>query len=334
MLLALIFYLSLYYSSFFTQPERFSTATIVIYVISLLGFNQLVRFYLKKATSGGKRPSKVRHFLAATGMVLPLHLLIHYSKKSYWIYFGPQWDRYSYLHLFSALTEGLIIAIIIVSFQFLIQYLKVWKKEIIRSQSLEKENAMARMAALSNQINPHFLFNNFNTLQGLIHEDPDEADRFLMELAELYRFLLSYHKEEVVPLKKELEVIRHFNFLLQKRFHKSYSCQVDLEEADKNGNFVPPLALQLLLENAVKHNQIDKAHRLVCRLFREGPYLVVRNNRHPKHQTYHSSGIGLKNLITRYEFLSPLPVKIEEKNDCFTVKIPLIQTGQDEYSDH
>jgi len=206
----------------------------------------------------------------------------------------------------------------------MIYFFKGWNESNIRSEQLEKENTRARLESLKLQLNPHFLFNNFNTLDGLIHENQAEASAFLMELAALYRSILKYADEEIIPLEKEIELVQHFNYLMEKRFGKNFICEINLPKESLQKYHVPPMSIQLLLENVVKHNRIEDAYPLICTIRKEDEYLVVENKLAPKKQVQKSSGIGLENLKSRYKLLSNELIKIEKDQQIFKVSIPLI----------
>lgn len=307
------------------DPEIFSWSVVVfeILIIGLLFF--LVRKFLdSRYRKEGAKMLNWINFLIAFAIVLSTWFGLYILIKILLIVFTPQDDSISIWHIVLSLAQAVIVGITLVGIQFMWLFFEGWNKSNLRAAQLEKENAKARLASLKLQLNPHFLFNNFHTLDGLIHENQSEASSFLMELAALYRSILKYSDDEIILLEKEIELVRHFNFLMEKRFSKSYHCKIEVSEKVKQNFYVPPLAIQMLLENAVKHNRIDNGNPLKCVIEKEGDFIVVKNNLAPKTQIQKASGIGLKNLKRRYKMLSDLPIKIEKSSKEFKVFIPLI----------
>ena len=308
------------------EPEIFSWKVILFGTLEIAFLFFLVRKFLnyqfRKQDLG---VLNWKNFLIAFLIVQIVNLSIYILWKSYLIISGPQSDSISSTHLLMTAAQGVVYGLILVGTHFMFLFFKGWSESKVRAEQLEKENTKAKLASLKLQLNPHFLFNNFYTLDGLIHENQKEASSFLMELSGLYRSILKYSDDEIIPLQKELELVNHFNFLMEKRFGENYKCDVHLPENIKDEYFVPPLSIQLLLENAVKHNRIDDVHPLECNIFEDGEYLVIKNKLVPKIQVQKSSGIGLGNLKLRYQLLSDLPIVIEEGSGKFVVKIPLLR---------
>lgn len=198
-----------------------------------------------------------------------------------------------------------------------------WKRSLVRSEALEKESVKARLGMLRSQVSPHFLFNNFNVLDALIEEDPNLAQRYLEKLAVIYRYVLNHRSEEVVPLAEELDFIRDYLFLLGIRYEGQLDCR--LEVKGSRGAGIPPATLQILVENAIKHNVLSADRPLRIRLRAgEEDYLVVENTLRPKKRDSRGTGFGLENIVERYNYLTALPVLIEREEETFAVHIPLI----------
>ena len=322
------FYLMMYISSHF-EEEVFLWEVILFFTLDIALLAFLVRRYLDyRQKKLNKQALGINSFVIAMVIVIVVQMIIYVGLKQLLIVYTQQDDYISIRHLALSFAQAFLFGLIIVGIQFLVQYIKAWNLAQIQKERLEKENAKARLGALKAQLNPHFLFNNFNTLNGLIHENPEEASEFLVELSELYRSVLKLSNHEIILLKEEMNIINHFNFLMKKRFGDNYQCQVDLTDKLLQDYYVPPLAIQMLLENVIKHNRIDDLHHLVCSIKKEGEYLVIENEISLKTQQQASSGLGLENLKSRYEMLSDLPMKIEKTNQFFKVSIPLIQVDQ------
>ena len=191
-----------------------------------------------------------------------------------------------------------------------------------RAAVLQAENDTARYTALQNQLNPHFLFNSLNTLIAEIEYNPKNAVHFTKHLSSVYRYVLQSQDKTLVTLGEELEFIRSYLFLHEVRLGNCLTCQnnVPAEYAEK---MLPPLTLQLLVENVIKHNSITPGKPMVITIRIEDEYLSVSNPIHPK-KSVASSGIGLENLAKRCELMSGKKIIIKNETEKFTVKVPLL----------
>ncbi|MCB9353505.1 MAG: histidine kinase [Lewinellaceae bacterium] len=201
-------------------------------------------------------------------------------------------------------------------------FLLGWKETLIEAERLKKEQIAARYEALKNQVNPHFLFNSLNVLTSLVHKDADQAEHFIRQLSVVYRYILESRDKELVPLEEEMNILRAYLFLMSIRFGASLQAEIDLPEHSKGQ--VAPLTLQILVENALKHNEISKARPLTIRIFRENGAIVVRNNLQSKNTLPESTGVGLANIQARYRVLSGKEVLISDNDGFFTVKVPIL----------
>ncbi|GAB3336960.1 hypothetical protein GCM10027299_47510 [Larkinella ripae] len=195
----------------------------------------------------------------------------------------------------------------------------------IRAERLEKEAVLTQLAALKNQISPHFLFNSLSILASLVHVDADLSERFIDQLSRAYRYILEQKDNDKVGLKTELDFIRSYTFLLKIRFEDSFDVFIDVPDAVATRFCMAPLTLQLLVENAVKHNRMTPEKPQHVYIQTEGDVLVVHNRIQPREQLEHSTGLGLQNIINRYALLTDQPVWVGEQDGSFVVKIPLIQ---------
>ncbi len=193
---------------------------------------------------------------------------------------------------------------------------------------LEKEKLQAELQQLKGIINPHFLFNNLNSLSSLISENPSQAENFLDELTKVFRYLLRNNETELTTLSEELKFISSYFQLLQTRYGKAISMRIDVD-ADYHSYLLPPLTLQLLVENAVKHTRIHKEYPLHIDLFIDKDRrLVVRNNLSLREHRIESTGIGLRSINSRYQLLNHEAPIIRQDADSFCVIIPLITSGE------
>ena len=192
---------------------------------------------------------------------------------------------------------------------------------------LEKEKLQAELQQLKGIVNPHFLFNNLNSLSALIAESPVQAEAFLDELTKVFRYLLRNNETDLTTLGQELEFLQSYFHLLETRYGAALSLQVHIDPACA-AYLLPPLTLQLLVENAVKHNRLQKAEPLRIEVFSdEGCRLVVRNNLLARQQAAESTGIGLRNIHSRYALLQQEAPEVRKDEQSFSVIISLIRAG-------
>lgn len=193
-----------------------------------------------------------------------------------------------------------------------------------QAADLQKENNTARYTALQNQLNPHFLFNSLNTLISEIRYNPKNAELFTQNLSDVYRYILQCQEQQLVTLQAEIDFLSSYIFLHQVRLGNCISIDNRIP-ANLYSCKVPPLTLQLLIENVIKHNTIHTGKPMTIELFctEDGSELIVRNLIRPK-KSVALSGVGLKNLSARYFLLCNRKVEIDNDNEYFTVKVPLI----------
>ncbi len=203
----------------------------------------------------------------------------------------------------------------------------------IMARNLQVELSQIKFEVLKSQINPHFMFNSLNVLSGLISKDTGKAQRFIDEFSRIYRYVLETIEQPVASLESELGFMRSYLFLQQLRYGETLSWTINIP-ADLQRLVMPPLSLQVVLENAIKHNIINNNSPLTIEVGHEDHYLVIRNEIQPKFSSAGSTGLGLKNLVKRYALISSKqPIFIIE-NNSYIAKLPLIDPDTDESSDH
>ncbi|MCB9290399.1 MAG: histidine kinase [Lewinellaceae bacterium] len=206
-------------------------------------------------------------------------------------------------------------------------FIRLRDERLKREATLKREKIESQFEALKSQINPHFLFNSFNTLITIIEENPPVAVEFVEKLSDFYRSILQYREMEVISLQEEVELVQNYAFLLKKRFGDSLSLTV--RNNSKEQAYVAPLTLQILVENAVKHNVISKSRPLNIEVCAGDEYIIVRNNLQKKIALELSTGFGLQSIVNRYALLIDRPVRIEEGEEYFSVSIPAIKNGKE-----
>lgn len=189
--------------------------------------------------------------------------------------------------------------------------------------NLEKELSQIKFEVLKSQINPHFMFNSLNVLSGLINKDVSKAQQFIDEFSQIYRYVLETIEQPVVPLNKELDFMRSYLFLQQIRYGTALTYSVNIS-ANLLEQVLPPLSLQVVLENAIKHNVVNDTKPLHIEITNEANTLIITNNIQPKMSKANSTGLGLKNLLKRYAMISKFEPSFTVDTKFYIAKLPLI----------
>jgi two-component system, LytTR family, sensor kinase len=217
------------------------------------------------------------------------------------------------------------------AFAWLIISMKIIRENSIQNQRLESDKALVQKELLQtkyenlkNQINPHFLFNSFSVLQNLIDTNPRKASEFLEKLSAMFRYILEKREQAMSSVDRELEILDVYMFLMRTRHGESLQLKVDIDEHYRE-LFIPTLSLQMLIENAIKHNKFSESDPLEISLFIEDEYLVVQNQIHSKTSDVTSTKVGLENIRNRYGLQTDRSVVISTVDDRFTVKLPVLR---------
>lgn len=266
----------------------------------------------------------------------PLEWGILVTAGFYFLYMAYCLRAGSFLPVNGLLQNGayrLYICINLVGITFLYILITVFSfyQEIIektaRAEQMQQEYAGVRLQALKSQVNPHFLFNSLSVLSSLVHSSPDLSEKFIIQLSKAYRYILDQKDAELISLQQELDFLDAYFFLIQIRFNKKVILQKEID-ADASTLLVPPLTLQLLVENAVKHNSMSLSNPLKINVKVKNDLLEVSNNISAREQVVSSTGIGLENIRKRLGYVSDEPVRINRTADTFSVTIPLIKKNK------
>jgi sensor histidine kinase YesM len=230
-------------------------------------------------------------------------------------------EKYLWVHIFY-----IVLSLGVSTFMHARSFMANWKqasKTEVTQQRIIAGTANAKFETLKNQIDPHFLFNSLNVLSSLIEENPENAQRFTTSLSKIYRYVLEQKDKELVSVAEELSFAKTYMNLLKMRFENSlfYELPEIIENPEAK---VVPLSLQLLLENTVKHNVVSEQKPLHIRIFIEGDYLAVQNDYQKKEILQSRQGVGLQNIVDRYGIITNRKVLIEQNEQTFTVKIPIL----------
>jgi ligand-binding sensor domain-containing protein len=198
-------------------------------------------------------------------------------------------------------------------------------KSIRRKEEFQRERLQGQFETLRNQVNPHFLFNSFNTLINIIEKDKSEAVDYVEKLSDYFRIILQQRDKDVISLREELDLVETYLFLQRKRFGNNLNVEIDVAPLHYKA-LMPPLTLQILVENVIKHNIITKAKPLSLRISVQGKQLYVTNSLQEKTVKEPSTGVGLQNIRNRYKVLFSQDIHVERFEDEFVVKLPLVET--------
>ena len=226
--------------------------------------------------------------------------------------------------MFDNIIIAIIVNVLVVTIMEIVYFFRKWKSSLIESEQLRRQNVEIQYAALTNQINPHFLFNSLNILTSLIQHDPPKALTFTREFAKIYRYVLDSKDKLVVNLQDELNFLNSYLYLQKIRFDKglNHLTQIDVNCLEY---YLPPLSLEILVENALKHNEISEVNPLNLTIKGTGNEITVTNNYQPKEKNVIKTGIGLKNLTERYSHYTEQVPVFKVENGYYIAKIPLLK---------
>ena len=240
-----------------------------------------------------------------------------------WLLFSYE-DKTAYGHLFNAVVI-IVIAALFITNLYEIFYLKEQQHDISkRAEQLNVAKTHAELVALKNQIDPHFLFNSLNTLSYLISSDPVSARLYNETLAKVYRYILINREKNLVSAGEEMEFLSNFFHLIKIRFDEAVNMSIEIKSLFAEDLFIPPISLQILLENAIKHNELSIANPLTIYITVSSNYVTIKNRIIQKTYNPPSTGTGLNNLDNRYKLLTGRNIIVYKTADHFTVKLPLL----------
>ncbi len=224
---------------------------------------------------------------------------------------------------------GLLLILPIITINFGMHFLTRWKISLDYSEKLEQENLQSKFASLRSHTDPHFLFNSLNILSALIEKDSKSALEFLEKFSDIFRYILDYKGSELVSLGTELKALRSYFYILETRYAAGLIIDVNILD-DQLKKQILPLSLQMLVENAVKHNRTSEKEPLTIEIKDVNKdYLEVKNNLQVREIGVKSiEQTGLRNIISRYGYLTENPVRVETNDDFFTVQIPLLEFAE------
>jgi len=290
----------------------------------VLGFTNMFYFdYLEKRT--WEKNERIKRILIGIfgSVIITLVGLFFLRVFTFVIYYGRTFEEFIANEKFGNYSFGVWITLIIVVVFHAIYFYNKYQQNKIKEQKVIAGTASAKFDALKNQLDPHFLFNSLNVLTSLIEENPNNAQKFTTSLSKVYRYVLEQKNKDLVTVDEELNFARTYMSLLKMRFEDSIIFDIP-EKASNPESKVVPLSLQLLLENAVKHNIVTANKPLHIKIYEANGTLIVENNLQPKQIVKKSSGVGLSNIMQRYQLLTNKKMIINQQAKKFTVSIPIL----------
>ncbi|MCC9165231.1 sensor histidine kinase [Pontibacter harenae] len=292
-----------------------------IFILIWKGNTSMLVPYLTKHYPWLENPTK-RFVISIVATVLLTVVIVVFVHIVFLTYKGYTLQDLISQNWFYALAPPIIVTFVISLCFHSWHFLQSWRQTAINAERLEKASITSQYESLKAQVNPHFLFNSLNVLTSLVEADQKQAVKFIRKLSEVYRYVLDSRQKEVVPLLEELHFLNSYTYLQKIRHGEALQVQNNLP-LDPN-LMVAPLALQMLLENAIKHNMALEEEPLRVHLYLEDNYLVVQNNLQEKRIREESTGMGLPNIQSRYTYLTSKKVQIQASAQEFIVRLPLL----------
>jgi sensor histidine kinase YesM len=307
-----------------TIPWYFALAAITVITFAILEAGRLIEQPIRKLVQPAHSKIKFPVIFFIAGGLLSTVLTIVIVALT-----GKLLHQFSLAELVMPAKLNLIYAWLVNLLLHLLNTIMLFFEESrvnnMKAEELKRLNAQAELQLIKTQLNPHFLFNNLNVLSALVMQNNAEANQFIDAFSKVYRYILHNHDKELVSLRQELEHIDPYIFLLKKRFGDALQISIDVP-AKHNNALIIPAALQMLIENAIKHNVVSRQKPLYIKLQANGKQTIaVSNNLQVKKETQYSTEIGLQNIVKRYQLVSDNEVIINSDENEFKVTIPLIQ---------
>lgn len=329
--LGLILFSYLYYSQVGDFPKFSSDWILFLYIIcgaNVIGFSVVAVNDVMNRISFWRKRIGFRFILGIfVNYLLVLSLIILFL----WIYLKIFKLNYTIAIILEEFNEVkirvyiliLVLDILFVVFDFLIYSYKYYSQGQLQNARLSRKQMELQFEALRTQLSPHYLFNSLNTISSLIYKDVNQTEEYIRKLAKTYQYILASDKKQLISLNEEIDFINDYCFLLNIRFGKAFKVYIDVEKTFLE-YLIPPISIQILVENAVKHNVFDDDNPLEVDIITNDKVVSVKNNILKAPASRESFKIGLSNIRKRYEVFTDKKIKIV-KNDSFTVELPLLK---------
>lgn len=326
--LAVLFNLFLFGKKYFSTPGIFTTATVVMFAITVAFFMIygsvaiLLRNRFPKESQLNKRLiASIAIFILMSAVLLSATLrgldLINFL--------GYKFNDADFTKLFITLV---VMNIFLTFLEEGVSRFEQYKTTVRETEELKKEYMQSQLLGLKSQVNPHFLFNGLNTLSSLINENPEQAEKFLDEMSKVYRYLLKSNEEQLVNLRTELSFISSYFYLLKARYGEGIELTINVAEEEQE-LLIPPLTLQIIFENTLNQNSISKTQPLKITITSTADkWLVIKNNHQPRISSLDISSKGLENISNKFILLGQQPMSISGIAKERTIRLPLISNTQ------
>lgn len=320
----------IYVSALFDEPPGFSLTMLAVIVTLVYALAEALRWLsrgLQRRWPWQQRFGRRLALQLALSLLLSAALLLalYVPAKLAEIAAGSN-DTLEWPHLAFTLLVALAFGGGLALQQLVLDLLAEWRRSERAAEDARRQALRAELDALKAQLNPHFLFNSLNALHALIDQDPQRARELVLELSDVLRYVLREGAQDLVPLAQELDFVRGWLRILAARHGAALDVRIDIDAAP--GERLPPLALQLLIENAVRHNRVDPDAPLRLRLVREDGGVRVANTRQPRRSAEPGAGLGLRNLAARCAALGLPPPRVEQTEGEFRVWLGLARETQ------
>lgn len=284
--------------------------------------NRWIVFNLRKNNQWIKRPIIKSVYIVSIHLIFSffLSLILHYTWNTLIAYHPVPLEN-----ILMASFIAAILSILIATLYEIVLLTRERRMDLLTTEKLNNAKEQAELNTLKSQIDPHFIFNSLNTLSALISDNKDKALLFNERLAKVYQYILANRSNNLVTVKEELHFIKDYFFLLKIRFEDSLHISMNIEQTALNRYFLPTIAIQTAIENAIKHNQFSSTLPLWISIDVTNDYAIVANNKRPVKYKVPSSGLGLINLDNRYKLVLNKSIHIDETNEDFTLYLPIIK---------
>ena len=314
---------------YWTEPWVFITATVLNLTIAgccLITLDLFTQRVVSRYPNLGQTWQRVWRLIGVFMLVTPFFVFGTIAAYSYFNLFGYIYDPET-LSVGRIALVNIIANLLSVSIDESTYSMKKWRENQLEKEQLEKINVQSQLESLKNQVNPHFLFNSLNSLSSLIDEEPEKAEQFVDEMAKVYRYLLQTNEDVLTTLDTELGFIQSYYHLLKTRYGAGIQLTVDVASQSRTFQ-LPPLTLQMLVENAVKHNVIHVGKPLLIEIkTTDADQLLVRNNRQRRTGgRIVSNQVGLSNIAAKYRLLAQTDPLVLADDEYFTVTLPLLKS--------
>jgi hypothetical protein len=305
----------------FNQAALEHFIACLVFTTAMWEGNRAIFIYMKRQFPGYQQTSN--RIIVQTLSSLA-YTVIAATALSFMLSLFLQDCEFTRAHVWRDIVTSIIPTLMVTCIYESVYFFEQWKQHIQRSEALARENIQSQLEVLKSQIDPHFLFNSLNTLAALIDDTNEPAQKYLEQLSDVYRYVLLSKDKNTVTLEEELKFVESYIYLIKARFRENVKIDNQISSA-YHQYMVPPLTLQMLVENAIKHNIISKERPLTIRLaLDKDEYLSIENNVQEKSTFEKSTKVGLQNIVNRYNFLTQKKIEVLHNKQVFSVKIPLL----------